>query len=133
VATMRERWWTVDGRKRLAWQVDFKDAAGKRRCRQFPTHDEADRFLKGVGLRATYPSIAPSTDPIIVHVTAECPPSSSPHDVDNLLKPVLDALAGHAYVNDTQVVEYLIRNTPGPTRTLKVEVWAIAAFHHLPH
>jgi Holliday junction resolvase RusA-like endonuclease len=177
MATLRERKWITGGREKIAWQVDFTDAAGRRRHRQFPTHEEAERFLKGIkygadarrtrdavnngygrhmlvfttpfpggstkkagkqaiadALRKVYPGIVPSTDPIIVHVTAACPPSSSPCDVDNLLKPVLDGMAGLAYVNDTQVIEYLIRKIPsGGPRSLKVEVWAVAAFHQLPY
>jgi hypothetical protein len=43
--------------------------------------------------------------------------------VDNLLKPALDALAGVAYVNDTQVIECLVRKVPSRNRMLRIKLW----------
>jgi Holliday junction resolvase RusA-like endonuclease len=47
-------------------------------------------------------------------------------DVDNLLKPVLDALAGIVYVNDTQVIECLVRKIPSTERRLLIKVGLLA-------
>jgi Holliday junction resolvase RusA-like endonuclease len=78
-------------------------------------------------LRTAYPTLKPATGEVIVHVLAEVQPSSVVADVDNLLKPILDALAGVAYVNDTQVVECLVRKIPSTERRLRVKIWPLSA------
>jgi hypothetical protein len=50
-------------------------------------------------------------------------PSHVIADVDNLLKPVLDALKGVAWVNDTQVCELLCRRVSGLGRRLRIKIW----------
>jgi Holliday junction resolvase RusA-like endonuclease len=92
------------------------------------TPRQTRRQLIADALQKAYPNLAMSLDPIIVHMTAMLPPAHTQHDVDNLLKPVLDAMAGIVYVNDTQVVEYLVRKVPGVDRKLLIEVWALALF-----
>ena len=67
--------------------------------------------------------MSPRTVPVVVHVLAEIHPSAVVADVDNLLKPVLDALAGVAYVNDAQVVECLVRKLPSLNHRLLVKLW----------
>jgi Holliday junction resolvase RusA-like endonuclease len=84
-------------------------------------------------LLSAYPGIKPSACPVIVHVTAECAPQSVVCDVDNLLKPVLDALAGHVYVNDTQVVECLARKIPSTKNRLRIRVWLVPTLNGLPY
>jgi Endodeoxyribonuclease RusA len=74
-------------------------------------------------LRAQCSTLKPTTDSVIVHVVAEMPPSSVIADVDNLLKPVLDALKGVAWIDDTQVCELLARRVPGRGRRLHVKIW----------
>ena len=75
--------------------------------------------------KAEFPNHAPSTDAVVLHVLAEMSPSSSVCDVDNLLKPVLDALNGIAWVDDTQVCECLIRRSHGRGRKLTIRIWQI--------
>ena len=70
-----------------------------------------------------HPGMVPRAVPVVVHVMAEVPPAAIVADVDNLLKPVLDALAGVAYVNDAQVVECLVRKTPSTNRRLLIKLW----------
>jgi Holliday junction resolvase RusA-like endonuclease len=55
----------------------------------------------------------------------KCPPSSTIADVDNLLKPVLDALNGVAWIDDTQVCELLARRVPGRGRCLHIKIWQL--------
>ncbi len=76
-------------------------------------------------LRAQCPALRPTVEAVIVHVVAEMPPSSAVADVDNLLKPVLDALKGVAWMDDTQVCELLVRRVPGRGRRLHVKIWQI--------
>jgi Holliday junction resolvase RusA-like endonuclease len=51
-------------------------------------------------------------------------------DVDNLLKPVLDALRGIAWIDDTQVCELMVRRVIGRQRQLRVTLWRAAAEPH---
>jgi hypothetical protein len=76
-----------------------------------------------VALRTAHPAIAPTRDAVIVHIVAEMPPSHVIADVDNLLKPFLDALKGIAWIDDTQVCELLVRRVPGRQRRLHVKIW----------
>ncbi|WP_367718820.1 RusA family crossover junction endodeoxyribonuclease [Nitratireductor sp. GISD-1A_MAKvit] len=45
--------------------------------------------------------------------------------MDNLLKPVLDALSGVAYFDDTQISECLIRRIPSKERRLLIKIWSV--------
>jgi len=71
------------------------------------------------------PEHSPTTDHVVLHVIAEMSPSSVICDVDDLLKPVLDALSGVAWVNDTQVCECLIRRVTAKGRHLRIRIWSI--------
>jgi hypothetical protein len=51
------------------------------------------------------------------------PPSHTVADVDNLLKPILDALKGVAWMDDTQVCELLVRRVPARRRHLTIKIW----------
>jgi Holliday junction resolvase RusA-like endonuclease len=75
--------------------------------------------------RASFRTALPTTDGVIVHVIAEMPLANVIADVENLLKPVLDALKGVAWVDDAQVNELLVRRVPAPRRRLRVKVWQI--------
>ena len=47
--SVRKRHWTApDGTERAAWQVDYRDAAGKRRSKQFDKKRDADAHLDSV-------------------------------------------------------------------------------------
>lgn len=49
MATIRKRHWTTpDGTERQAWQVDYRDAAGKRRSKQFDRKRDAEAHLDSV-------------------------------------------------------------------------------------
>jgi hypothetical protein len=73
--------------------------------------------------RAQCPALRPTTGAVVVHIIAEMPPSSVVADVDNLLKPAIDALKGVAWIDDTQVCELLVRRIPGRQRRLHVKIW----------
>jgi Holliday junction resolvase RusA-like endonuclease len=76
-------------------------------------------------LREAHPRLQPTTESVIVHVTVETPPSHVVADVDNLLKPVLDALKGVAWMDDTQVCELLCRRIPARASCLRVKIWQV--------
>jgi hypothetical protein len=76
-------------------------------------------------LRSACPMVEPTIDTVVVHVVAEMPPRSVVADVDNLLKPVLDALKGVAWVDDTQVCELLVRRVSGRFRRLRIKIWQL--------
>ena len=78
-----------------------------------------------VALRAAHPTLNPTTEAVIVHVIAEMPPSPIVADVDNLLKPVLDALKGVAWVDDTQVNEVMCRRISARKQLIRVKIWQI--------
>lgn len=49
MASIRKRTWLApDGSERQSWQVDYKDAAGKRRSKQFAKKRDADAHLDAV-------------------------------------------------------------------------------------
>lgn len=49
MATIRKRTWLApDGAERQSWQVDYRDAAGKRRSKQFDKKRDAEAHLDGV-------------------------------------------------------------------------------------
>lgn len=49
MASIRKRTWRApDGTERQSWQVDYRDAAGKRRSKQFDKKRDADAHLDGV-------------------------------------------------------------------------------------
>jgi hypothetical protein len=91
------------------------------------------RDVLAATLRATCPMLQPTTDSVVVHVIAELPPRHVIADVDNLLKPVLDALKGIAWVDDTQVCELLVRRMTGHHRRLQIKVWQIPGAVHATH
>jgi Holliday junction resolvase RusA-like endonuclease len=74
-------------------------------------------------LISAYPNIKPVMGDVIVHVTAEVPRAAAVPDVDNLLKPVLDAMTGVVYLDDTQVIECLVVKIPSHESHMKIEVW----------
>jgi hypothetical protein len=73
--------------------------------------------------RRAHPNLVPTTEAVIVHVDAEMPPRSVVADVDNLLKPILDALKGIAWMDDVQVTELTARRIPSRRRRLKIKIW----------
>jgi Holliday junction resolvase RusA-like endonuclease len=95
----------------------YKDgAAGRLRV-------EKRRAAIREALTSTHPNIRPVMGDVIVHVTAEVPRAAAVPDVDNLLKPVMDAMVGIVYLDDTQVVECLVRKIPSHESRMKIEVW----------
>jgi hypothetical protein len=83
------------------------------------------REAVAAALRAAHPSLEPTTEAVIVHVTVNAPPRHVVADVDNLLKPVLDALKGVAWVDDTQVCELLCRRVPARAGLLHIKIWQV--------
>jgi hypothetical protein len=84
-------------------------------------------------LRSACPMPAPATASVILHLIAELPPRAIVASVDNLLKPVLDALSGIAWVDDAQICELLVRRMPGHARSLKVSLWELPRPEIAPH
>ena len=94
----------------------------------------AGRQALAEALRSAYPSSqAPICDGVVLHLIAELPPRAVIADVDNLLKPVLDALTGIAWMDDSQIRELLVRRVPGRTRRLRVRLWHIPQAEIAPH
>lgn len=77
------------GSKKAAWQEKVRAAA-------WTAIGEADR-IEQVDVRV-----------VIVYFYAE----SCEADIDNIVKPILDAMNGIAFGNDNQVVQVLVRRTP---------------------
>jgi Holliday junction resolvase RusA-like endonuclease len=109
----------TSGYRPLEFSVPFPPAWKKIDLRQ------SLREAIATAARAAHPTLDPTTDSVIIHVTAEMPPSPVVADVDNLLKPILDALKGVAWVDDTQVCEVLCRRIPARGRHLRVKIWQI--------
>jgi Holliday junction resolvase RusA-like endonuclease len=86
---------------------------------------QSNRAAIADALRAAHPKLNPTVESVIIHVVAEVPPRHVIADVDNLLKPVLDALKGVAWVDDTQVCELLVRRVPGHVSRLRIKLWQI--------
>ncbi|MCI5073964.1 MAG: RusA family crossover junction endodeoxyribonuclease [Oricola sp.] len=86
---------------------------------------EPGRVAIADAFRAAFPDRAPTTSTIAIHVFAEVPPAIAVADVDNLLKPVLDALSGVAYFDDTQISECLVRRIPAKERRLLIRLWSV--------
>jgi Endodeoxyribonuclease RusA len=87
----------------------------------------ANRGALVADLRAACGLREPVLGNVVLHLVAEMPPRSTIADVDNVLKPVLDALTGFAWIDDTQVCEMLVRRVAARVRRLHIKIW------HLPH
>jgi hypothetical protein len=84
--------------------------------------------------RAQCPAVEPTTLSVVLHLTAEITRASAIADVDNLLKPAIDALKGLAWMDNTQVCELLVRRIPSRQRRLVMKIWQIpgpVALNHL--
>lgn len=54
MATIRKRIWRTDlGKRRIAWQVDYRDAFNRRKSKQFSSQEEARTWLETTDLRAS--------------------------------------------------------------------------------
>lgn len=93
----------------------------------------AGREMIAAALRNAHPGLKPTTESVVVHITAEMPPSAGVADVDNLLKPVLDALKGIAWMDDKQVCELMVRRLPSRKRCLKIKIWHMPGPMMLTH
>lgn len=45
MASIRKRTWTTGGTEKTAWQVDYRDGSGARRCKQFDRKKDAETWL----------------------------------------------------------------------------------------
>jgi Holliday junction resolvase RusA-like endonuclease len=77
-------------------------------------------------LRAAYPELDPTTESIVMQIIAETPPRHVIADVDNFLKPVLDALSGVVWIDDTQVCQLLVRRILSRVNRLQIKIWRAA-------
>lgn len=67
MASIRKRTWiTSDGAERQAWQCDYKDAAGKRRSKQFARKKDADAFATKAGYEVSQGVHTPDRESITV-------------------------------------------------------------------
>ena len=65
--SIRKRTWTApDGTDRQAWQVDYRDAAGKRRSKQFDKKRDADAFATKAGYEVSQGIHTPDRQSITV-------------------------------------------------------------------
>lgn len=65
--SIRKRTWTApDGTERQAWQCSYKDAAGKRRSKQFSRKKDADAFATKAGYEVSQGIHTPDRDSITV-------------------------------------------------------------------
>ena len=69
---IRKRAWTgPDGSPRQAWQVDYRDQAGKRRSKQFRTKKEADAYADQAKLEVRQGRHTHDRDSITVSIAAD--------------------------------------------------------------
>lgn len=67
MASIRKRSWLApDGTERQAWQVDYRDAAGKRRSKQFSRKKDADAFATKAGYEVSQGVHTPDRESITV-------------------------------------------------------------------
>ena len=67
MASIRKRTWiTPDGTERQAWQCDYRDAAGKRRSKQFARKKDADAFATKAGYEVSQGVHTPDRESITV-------------------------------------------------------------------
>lgn len=67
MASIRKRLWTApDGTERHAWQCDYRDAAGKRRSKQFARKKDADAFATKAGYEVSQGIHTPDSESITV-------------------------------------------------------------------
>jgi Holliday junction resolvase RusA-like endonuclease len=79
---------------------------------------------------AALPSpISPISESVTMHIIAEVPPRHIVADVDNFLKPILDALTGIVWLDDTQVCELLVRRIVGRTKRLQIKIWPTPKYY----
>ena len=88
-----------------------------------PTKKQLVREAVAGAFREAYPGAFPTADWVAVEIVVRMPPSHAAADVDNLLKPVLDALKGLAWMDDTQVAELLVRKVPSRDRRMSIQIW----------
>lgn len=83
--------------------------------------DEASRYATTVGFLARVAGARPVLGDVVVTMHLYRPRKAG--DVDNRAKLILDALQGHAYVNDSQVCElHLYRHEDADKPRAEVEV-----------
>jgi len=67
MTSIRKRTWSApDGSERQAWQVDYRDAAGKRRSKQFARKKDADAFATKAGYEVSQGTHTPDRESITV-------------------------------------------------------------------
>lgn len=72
MSSIRRRQWTApDGTDKSAWQVDYKDAGGKRRSKQFTRKKEAEAWLTTAAFEVQQGTHTPDSQSITVAKAAE--------------------------------------------------------------
>lgn len=66
----RRTWITPDGEAKAAWQVDYRDAAGKRRSKQFARKKEAEAWLTNAAYEVSKGTHTPDSISITVEKAA---------------------------------------------------------------
>ncbi|BAI95821.1 site-specific integrase [Sphingobium sp. TA15] len=72
MTSVRKRNWTApNGEEKTAWQVDYKDAAGKRRSKQFTRKKDAEAWLTTAAYQVQQGTHTPDSQSITVAKAAE--------------------------------------------------------------
>jgi len=72
MTSIRRRLWTApDGSEQTAWQVDYRDAGGKRRSKQFGRKKEAEAWLTNAAYEVSQGTHTPDSQSITVEKAAE--------------------------------------------------------------
>ena len=95
--------------------------------------DGPGRDALRTALRAACPTAQPTTDSVVLHLIVQVPPRAVVSDIDNLLKPVIDALSGVAWTDNNQVYELLVRRVHAHTGRLRIRFWQLPQPAIMPH
>ena len=71
VAIRKRSWTGPKGEEKTAWQVDYRDAAGKRRSKQFPRKKEAESWLTTAAYQVSQGTHTPDSQSITVAKAGE--------------------------------------------------------------
>src|SRR5580704_15477130 len=71
MAIVRKRTWTTQAGSKIAWQLDYRDSAGKRRAEQFTRKKDADARLVDIQQKLKIGTHTPVRDSITVAEAAD--------------------------------------------------------------
>ena len=72
MSSIRKRHWIApDGARKQAWQADYRDQAGTRRCRQFAKKRDAEAFLVQAASEVSQGTHTPLSQSVTVEKAAQ--------------------------------------------------------------